>query len=59
VYRRFAGQLIVNGPLAWGVRAPGPSSLLTRPLADDARSDHHRAVPGVDLLHLDPQSRRP
>jgi hypothetical protein len=50
-------SVIVNGPLAWGGRAPGPSSLMTRPLASDACCDHHRAAPGVDLLHLDPQGR--
>lgn len=46
-------SLIVNGPLRWGDRAPGLSSLLTRPLANDRRSEHHRSVPGVDLLKLD------
>jgi hypothetical protein len=46
--------VIVNGPLAWGGRAPGPSSLLTRPLAGDPRSDHNRTASGVDLLYLDP-----
>lgn len=44
---------IVNGPLAWGGRAPGPSSLMTRPLANNSRSDHHRTASGVDLLRLD------
>jgi hypothetical protein len=47
-------SVIVNGPLAWDGRTPRPSSLLTRPLADDPRSEHHRTAPGVDLLHLDP-----
>jgi hypothetical protein len=45
---------IVNGPLSWNGRTPGPSSLLARPLAANPRTDHHRTAPGVDLLHLDP-----
>jgi hypothetical protein len=47
-------SVIVNGPLAWGGQSPGPSSLLTRPVKNDARSEHQRTTPGVDLLHLDP-----
>jgi hypothetical protein len=50
-------SVIVNGPLNWGSRAPRPSSLLTRPLADDLRSEHNRTAPGVDLLSLDPERR--
>jgi hypothetical protein len=43
-------SLIVNGPLLWSGRAPRPSSLLTRPLADNPRSEHHRTAICSSLL---------
>jgi hypothetical protein len=50
-------SLIVNGPLDWKGRQPDPSSLLTRPVAGQQRSEHSRTTPGIDLLRLAPERR--
>ncbi len=47
-------SVIVNGPPDWSGHTPAPSSLLTRPLADDPRSAGSRTKPGIDLLSLEP-----
>lgn len=46
-------SVIVNGPLTWGGQTPAPSSLMTRPVANNPRSECHRTTPGIDLLDLD------